>query len=50
MDRMLNRLTSWRAWVAIALLVVMGAVAGCNTIEGFGKDIESLGESMQEDD
>jgi predicted small secreted protein len=24
------------------------AITGCNTVKGIGKDIESLGESMQE--
>ena len=31
----------------IAMLVVAGLVAGCNTMQGAGKDIERGGEKMQ---
>ncbi len=32
----------------LTLLGVLGAIAGCNTIEGMGKDIERGGEATQE--
>lgn len=31
----------------LAILVLAGFVAGCNTIEGAGKDIERGGEKIQ---
>jgi entericidin B len=31
----------------IAMLVVAGLIAGCNTMQGAGKDIERGGEKMQ---
>jgi entericidin B len=35
-------------WVAVlALLVAGGVMAGCNTIQGAGKDIERGGERIQ---
>jgi entericidin B len=35
-------------WVAVlALLIAGGAMAGCNTIQGAGKDIERGGEKIQ---
>ncbi len=36
--------------IALTLLMLgtLGAVAGCNTIEGMGKDIERGGEATQE--
>jgi predicted small secreted protein len=30
------------------LMGMLGAIAGCNTIEGMGKDIERGGEATQE--
>ena len=30
------------------LLVASVALAGCNTIQGIGKDVEKLGEKVQE--
>ena len=32
----------------IALLLVAVAIAGCNTIQGAGKDIEKGGEAVQD--
>jgi predicted small secreted protein len=32
----------------LALLVLAGFLAGCNTIEGAGKDIETGGKKMQD--
>jgi entericidin B len=32
----------------LAVLMLMGTIAGCNTIEGMGKDIERGGEATQE--
>jgi len=34
--------------VTAALVVSMGAVVGCNTIHGAGKDVERGGEKLQE--
>lgn len=28
-------------------LVLLGAVSACNTMEGFGEDVESAGESIE---
>lgn len=33
--------------IAVLSLLVMGALAGCNTLEGMGKDIERGGEKLQ---
>ncbi len=34
--------------VAMALMVMfLSALAGCETVKGLGKDIENLGETMQ---
>jgi predicted small secreted protein len=32
----------------LAILILLGAVAGCNTVEGMGKDIERGGEATQD--
>ena len=32
--------------ITVAILI-LGALSGCNTAEGFGEDLESLGKSMQ---
>ncbi len=32
----------------IATLVMLGFLAGCNTMEGVGKDVERGGEKMQD--
>lgn len=32
----------------LALLAVLGVLAGCNTMEGAGKDIERGGENLQD--
>jgi predicted small secreted protein len=37
-----------RKWAAVLTLLVLGAIAGCNTMEGMGKDIERGGEKMQD--
>jgi len=34
-------------WFAISLIGVMFVVAGCNTVQGIGKDIEKGGEAIQ---
>lgn len=31
----------------IALLIAMFVLAGCNTMEGVGKDVKKLGESVE---
>ena len=33
--------------VALTMLLAMGWLAGCNTMEGAGKDIERGGEKLQ---
>ena len=33
-----------RAWIAIASLVVLAA---CNTFQGFGKDVQKAGETIE---
>jgi entericidin B len=37
-----------RILAALTLLGMLGAIAGCNTIEGMGKDIERGGEATQQ--
>ena len=34
--------------ITVILLSVCFALAGCNTIQGIGKDVEKLGEKVQE--
>jgi entericidin B len=34
--------------IAIFMLVAVGALVGCNTVAGAGKDIEKGGEKIQE--
>jgi predicted small secreted protein len=34
--------------IAVILLSLSFALAGCNTIQGIGKDVEKLGEKVQE--
>ena len=33
--------------LTIALIITALAVTGCNTLEGFGKDIENTGQAIQ---
>lgn len=36
-------------WMVLVILgVSMLAASGCNTIEGFGKDVEAVGEALQD--
>lgn len=37
-----------RKIVTLALLAGSLAVAGCNTVDGLGKDVESVGETAQD--
>jgi len=37
-----------RILATLMLLGLLGTIAGCNTIEGMGKDIERGGEATQE--
>ena len=39
---------SRKKWVALLALLMLGSLAGCNTMEGLGKDIERGGEKMQD--
>ena len=32
----------------LATLLLLGAIAGCNTMNGFGQDVERGGEKIQE--
>ncbi len=34
--------------ILFALLVLSGLLAGCNTLNGIGKDVERLGEKVQD--
>jgi predicted small secreted protein len=36
-----------KSLVAFFLLAVISALAGCNTMEGFGRDVERGGEKLQ---
>lgn len=35
-------------FLTVVILVSLFAIAGCNTFEGFGKDIERSGEAIQD--
>lgn len=37
-----------RILAALMLLGMLGAIAGCNTMQGLGQDIERGGEKIQE--
>ena len=37
-----------RRWIALALAAGVALVAGCNTMQGLGKDIERGGEKLQD--
>ena len=32
----------------LLLVLALGALAGCNTVNGFGKDVQEAGEKMQD--
>jgi len=38
---------SKKKWVALLALLMLGSLAGCNTMQGLGKDIERGGEKLQ---
>ena len=37
-----------RIFATLTILAVLGTLAGCNTMEGMGKDIERGGEKIQD--
>ena len=37
-----------RILAALMLLGMLGTIAGCNTMQGFGKDMERGGEKIQD--
>ena len=37
-----------RILAALMLLGMLGAIAGCNTMHGFGQDVERTGEKIQD--
>ena len=34
--------------IALALVLCMGVLAGCNTVAGAGKDVQKVGEKVEE--
>jgi predicted small secreted protein len=36
-----------KAWIAVFAAAAMLSLAGCNTLEGIGKDVEKAGEALQ---
>jgi predicted small secreted protein len=40
-------MTLTRTLTALALALVVGGLAACNTIEGAGEDLESAGEAVE---
>jgi len=38
---------SKKKWVVLLALLMLGSLAGCNTMQGLGKDIERGGEKLQ---
>ncbi len=55
-NMMINPMTSnrelndmpYRILPLLCLLAVLGGLAGCNTVEGFGKDVEAAGEAIDD--
>ena len=37
-----------RILATLMLLGMLGAIAGCNTMQGFGQDVERTGEKIQD--
>jgi predicted small secreted protein len=37
-----------RGLIALLVVTLLLALAGCNTVEGMGRDIQSLGEGIEE--
>ena len=37
-----------RILATLMLLGMLGAIAGCNTMQGFGQDVERTGERIQD--
>lgn len=45
----MNRLFASRKWmVCSAVILSLVLLAGCNTVEGAGEDIQNLGEAIQD--
>jgi predicted small secreted protein len=48
-----NVVTSMNPWALLFGILLLGSVgatlSGCNTSEGFGKDVESVGEDIQDE-
>lgn len=46
-------MTTMKPWVLLFGVLLLGGVgatlSGCNTSEGFGKDVESVGEDIQDE-
>ena len=38
-----------RFMIVVLVAMMLGGLAGCETMKGLGKDIENLGEAMQGD-
>ena len=34
--------------IALAMVLCMGVLAGCNTVAGAGKDVQKVGEKVEE--
>jgi len=35
-------------WIALMSMLYLAGMAGCNTMEGFGKDMQKAGEKIEE--
>jgi len=35
-------------WIALMSVLYLAGMAGCNTMEGFGKDMQKAGEKIEE--
>jgi predicted small secreted protein len=48
-----NVVTSMKPWTLLFGILLLGSVgatlSGCNTSEGFGKDVENVGEDIQDE-
>lgn len=48
MKKTLHRNKSTAPWLLLAISLITASLAGCATVEGVGKDIQSAGEELEE--
>ena len=45
----MNTFKNSTLWRVLALSLALGALTACNTMEGAGKDVEALGNAVEEE-